>query len=334
MFSSGIMIVPGNSVAEVLAAAQAAEEAGFESCLIADEGFTYDVYALMTCIVLHTERLRVAPITNPYTRHPAVTAAALATVNALAPGRVFLAVVPGGSLVLRPMNLAARKPVAACRAMIGIVRSLLSGGKHDVDGETFSVRGAELQFPAESMEIWVLGRGPNMLSLSGEVADVTVITGHTATTEALEMAHGGANISGRELRLAYLGGMAFTPSILDRARAHYTYIIPDSPAQVWEKLGVTPQWVADLRRVREQDGIQAATILISDDILRRAIVAGTPEECASHTCRLANEWGYSHFIMPVMSLEGGYVLPLIRESAQIYAMAQRLSQEEAHDEKP
>jgi len=325
MFTSGIMIVPGHSVADVLAAAQAAEEAGFESCLIADEGFTYDVYALMTSIVLHTRRLRVAPITNPYTRHPAATAAALASVHALAPGRVFLAVVPGGSLALGPMNLAARKPTTACREMINIVRALLSGGKHDLEGEMFSVRGAELQFPAEPVEIWVLGRGSKMLGLSGEIADVTVITGHTASAETLEMARRGAEVSARGLRLAYLGGMAFKPGMLDRARPHYTYVIPDSPAQVWEKLGVTPRWVADLKRIREHDGTEAASALISDDLLRRAMVAGTPEECASHIHRLAKTWGYKHFILPITSLEGNHVLPLIRESAQIYTNAQRLS---------
>lgn len=332
MFSSGIMIVPGRSMAEVLAAAQAAEEAGFECCLIADEGFTYDVYALMTSVVLNTRRLRVAPITNPYTRHPAVTAAALASVNALAPGRVFLAVVPGGSLVLGPMNLKAKKPVSACREMIQIVRALLAGGKHNFDGEVFSVSGAELQIPAGPVEIWAMGRGPKMISLSGELADVTVITGHMATVETLDTARKGADISGRELRLAYLGGMAFNAAMLDRARTYYTYVIPDSPAHVWEKLGISHQWVADLIRIREQEGIQGASALISDEILQRAVVTGTPEECALHTQRLFQEWGYRYFILPVMSMDPDYALPLIGEAAKIYAEARRLTQEETNDQ--
>jgi 5,10-methylenetetrahydromethanopterin reductase len=331
MFSTGVMIVPGRSVADVLAAAQAAEEVGFDCCLIADEGFTCDVYAMMTSIVLNTKRLSVAPITNPYTRHPAVTAAALASVDALAPGRVFLAVVPGGSLVLGPMNLTVKKPVTACREMTLIVRALLTGKKCDLDGEMFSVRGAELHFPVKPIEIWVMGRGPKMISLSGEVADVTVITGHTATADTLEIARGGAAVSGRELKLAYLGGMAFKPAMLDLKRPHYTYIIPDSPASVWEKLGVTPQWVAELKRIREQDGIEAAAALISDEVLRRAIVTGTPDECALHIHRLVQAYGYSCFILPLMSLDDGRALPLIRESAQIYTKAKRLSQEEAND---
>jgi alkanesulfonate monooxygenase SsuD/methylene tetrahydromethanopterin reductase-like flavin-dependent oxidoreductase (luciferase family) len=195
----------------------------------------------------------------------------------------------------------------------------------------FSIRGAELHIPAEPIEIWVMGRSPKMIGLSGEVADVTVITGHMATAAALELARDGAAISGRELRLAYLGGMAFKPAMLDLKRPHYTYVIPDSPANVWEKLGVTPQWVAELKQIREQEGIEAAAALISDDILHRAMVTGTPDECALHTHRLAQECGYSHFILPVVSLDGGYALPLIRESAQIYRKAQRLSQEEAND---
>lgn len=334
MFSSGIMIVPGQSIPEAVDAAQTAEDAGFECCLIADEGFTYDVYALMTSVLLNTKRIRVAPMTNPYTRHPAVTAAAIASVNALAPGRVFLAVVPGGSLVLGPMNLTAKKPATACREMIHIVRVLLKGGKQNLDGDMFSIRGAELHIPSEPVEIWVMGRRPKMIGLAGEVADVTVITGDLATAATMELARDGAVISGRELRLAYLGGMAFKPAMLDRKRPHYTYIIPDSPANVWEKLGVTPQWVEELKRIRVQEGIEAATAMISDDILHRAMVTGAPDECALHIHRLAQEWGYSHFILPVMSLESSYALPLIRESAQIYAKAQRLSQEEPNDQKP
>src|SRR5438132_3144111 len=104
------MIIPQGDVADIIEVAQSAENAGYDFCLIADEGFTYDVYVMLTTVAAHTTRLRLAPITNPYTRHPAVTAAALASVNTLAPGRIFLNVVAGGSLVLGPMRINAEQP--------------------------------------------------------------------------------------------------------------------------------------------------------------------------------------------------------------------------------
>ena len=81
MFSTGILVIPNENVNDLLTAVGAAEEAGYDFCLIADEGFTLDVYVLMTMLAARTKRIRMAPITNPYTRHPAVTAAALGSVN-------------------------------------------------------------------------------------------------------------------------------------------------------------------------------------------------------------------------------------------------------------
>ena len=56
-------------------------------CFVADEGTERDVYVALTAIVEATG-LTVAPaITNPFSRHPVATAAAIATLAELAPGR-------------------------------------------------------------------------------------------------------------------------------------------------------------------------------------------------------------------------------------------------------
>ena len=330
MFSSGIMIVPNVPIADILAATQAADSAGFDFCLVADEGFLYDVYSLMAVILANTSRLRLAPITNPYSRHPAVTAAALATLNTLAPGRAFLTVVPGGSLVLGPMQLPAEKPLAACREMIEIVRALSTGQKSDFEGTQFRLRGAQLQVPAHPVEIWMMGRGPKMIRLSGECADVTVMTSRVGSSAALAEAQQGSAISGRPLNLAYLGNMAFNPAIMERMRPHYTYVLPDSPRAALDELGLTPDWVAELRRTRETQGVEAAARLIGDGLLRRMMVAGTPEECVADIQRLASEENYRHFILPVMSLDQDYALPLIQQAAGLYARARQNLSEEQH----
>jgi 5,10-methylenetetrahydromethanopterin reductase len=328
MFSSGIMIVPKGLVADVLAATKAAEAAGFDFCLLADEGFLYDVYALMATVLANTQRLRLAPITNPYTRHPAVTAAALATLNTLAPGRAFLTVVPGGSLVLEPMRLRAQKPLAACRDLINIVRALSSGEKRSLEGEQFGLQEAQLHIPAEPVSIWVMGRGPKMIRLSGECADVTVLTGKLGGAAALGEAQRGAAQSGRPLELAYLGSLAFDAAIIERMRPHYTYVLPDTPPAVLAGLGLSPEWVAALKRTRESEGVEAAARMIGDDLLRKMTVAGTPEECVADIQRLALDEHYKHFIFPVMSLEQDYALPLIEKAAEIYDRARQSMPEE------
>ena len=330
MFSTGIMFVPKGPMDEVLAAAQAAEAAGFDFGLVADEGFLYDVYAVMAVILSHTRRLRLAPITNPYTRHPAVTAAALATLNTFAPGRAFLTVVPGGSLVLGPMAIAAEKPLAACREMIEIVRALSTGQKCDYHGTQFSLRGAQLGTAPQPVEVWMMGRGPRMIRLSGECADVTVMTSRLGGGTALAEAEHGAALGGRALRLAYLGSLAFDSAMLEQMRPHYTYVLPDSPPAALAELGLSPAWAAELKRTREAEGVEAAARLISDDLLRRLMVAGTPEECLADIRRLAVHERYRHFILPVMSLEQSYALPLIHQAGAIYARARESLPEEQH----
>ncbi len=334
MFSTGIMIVPKGPLRDVQAVVQLAEEVGFDFCLLADEGFLYDVYALMAMLFANTQRLRLAPITNPYSRHPAVTAAALATLNTMAPGRAFLTVVPGGSLVLKPMRLPGDKPVAACRDMIEIVRALSTGETHTRAGALFGLDEAQLQIQAEPLSIWVMGRGPRMIRLSGECADVTVLTGKLGGPTALGEARLGAAQSGRPLELAYLGSLAFTPAIIDRMRPHYTYVLPDTPPSALAGLGLTPEWVAGLKRTRETEGVEAAARLIGDDLLRKITVAGTPDECVADIEHLARVEHYRHFIFPVMSLEPDYALPLIRQAAELYARARQNLLEDPHAEEP
>ena len=334
MFSAGILVIPNENVNDLLTVVGAAEVAGYDFCLIADEGFTLDVYVLMTLLAARTQHIRMAPITNPYSRHPAVTAAALGSVNLLAPGRIFLSLVPGGSLVLGPMNLSATKAVSACRDAIQIIRGLLSGAKTDVEGQVFGLSGGELHFSAEPIEIWVMGRGPKMVQLSGELADVTVVSGHIGFEQTLEMARAGAKRSGRQLKIAQLSTMAFNQEIMDKSRSQYTYVIPDSPPSAWEEYGVDPEWVAELKKTREQDGIEAATAMITDDILHRSMVAGTPDQCVTDNVALVKKWHHSHFILPVMSLDPAYALPFIREAADIYSRTKQQLEEEHNASEP
>ena len=56
---------------------------------------------------LSTDAMEIGPgITNPYTRHPAQTAAAIASLDEVSQGRAFLGIGAGGSLTLDPLGIA------------------------------------------------------------------------------------------------------------------------------------------------------------------------------------------------------------------------------------
>ena len=81
----GVNLIPHGDPTATIAVAIAAEQAGFTRCLVYDEGLaTHDVYVMCTAIAAATHSIQVGPgITNPYTRHPAQTAAAVASLDAV-----------------------------------------------------------------------------------------------------------------------------------------------------------------------------------------------------------------------------------------------------------
>ena len=85
----GVWFEPTQPVRRLVELARLGESLGAEACFVADEGTERDVYVALTAIVEATG-LKVAPaITNPFSRHPVATAAAIATLAELAPGRVM-----------------------------------------------------------------------------------------------------------------------------------------------------------------------------------------------------------------------------------------------------
>ena len=80
-----------------------AEAWGFDGLLLADsENLVGDPYVELALAARATERLRLGPaVTNPVTRHPAVTAAALATLQVESGGRAVVVFGRGDSAVLQ-----------------------------------------------------------------------------------------------------------------------------------------------------------------------------------------------------------------------------------------
>jgi len=88
------------SVAETRALAAAAEEAGADWLGVPDAFWWRDTWVLLAEAARATKRIQIGPlVTNPYTRHPFQTVAALATIQDLAGPRVFLGLGAGGSEV-------------------------------------------------------------------------------------------------------------------------------------------------------------------------------------------------------------------------------------------
>jgi 5,10-methylenetetrahydromethanopterin reductase len=118
-----------------LAARHAArvEAAGWDGLAIVDsQNLSGDVYVALALAAKATERLRLATgVTNPYTRHPAVTASAIATVHAESGGRAVLGIGRGDS-ALAHLGLAPA-PVDAFERYLARVQGYLRGEEVEFD---------------------------------------------------------------------------------------------------------------------------------------------------------------------------------------------------------
>ncbi|MQY25818.1 LLM class flavin-dependent oxidoreductase [Nocardia aurantia] len=124
---------------------------------------------------------RVAPrltlgtaVTNPVTRHPAITAAAAGTVAEISGGRLILGIGAGD----RPLLALGRKPsrLADLEASVHALRALWTGEHVTVDAAGFALRDAHYRFPpAADIPIWISATGPKTLELAGRVADGVIL---------------------------------------------------------------------------------------------------------------------------------------------------------------
>lgn len=173
------------------------EEQGYDLLGMADSQSLFrETYVSLTVCALASARLRLGPtVTNPITRHPAVTASAIASLDEISGGRAFLAVGSGDSAIY---NLGQRlTPLDTLRRTLVTLRALLRGERVEFEG-----RSIHTQWIRRPVPLWIAAEGPRTLELAGELCD-GVIVGTGLTPEVIDGSlaclERGARKSGRSL---------------------------------------------------------------------------------------------------------------------------------------
>lgn len=148
------------------------DRSGFWGLGVGDSPSIYpDTYVRSTFAALRTTNVRVGPwVTNPVTRHPAVTAGAIASVDQVATGRAFLGIGSGDSAV-RNLDLPPAR-LATLESYITAVRDLLETGV-----ATWQERTCRLRLEQRPVPIIVAAAGPRALEMAGRVGDAVVVVG-------------------------------------------------------------------------------------------------------------------------------------------------------------
>lgn len=302
----GVGLLPDDSARAVAALARRAEEAGFDRCWLYDEGLaTRELYVCLTAVALATDRIRMGPgITNPYTRHPSTTASAIASLHELSDGRAFLGLGAGGSLTLDPIGLPRERPNRTIRETIEVCRALFSGAPVDFTGERFRLASACMEYGSPDIEIWVAGRGPQVLATGAALADgISLDHIHEDFLSAeVERVRARGEAVGRTPQLAYSATIVTDERALERLRCHMTYRLVDSPPEVKAAIGLGPA-DSDAIQAAMADGLATAAKLVRDEWVFPFVVHGTPAECAATIVGLCRSHRFSQFTVPAPDLE-------------------------------
>jgi 5,10-methylenetetrahydromethanopterin reductase len=283
--------------------AHLAEERGFDLVGEADSpALSFDPYMALTLAAGATRHARIGTaVTNPQTRHPLILANLAASLEALAPGRSFLGLGTGWSGVRHAGAREAR--LDDLGAAVRLIRGLLAGEAVDVGGATVT-----LPIGGGPVPILLAASGPKTLRLAGAVADIALFNLGAVPevlADGLEWIKEGASEAGRSPDA--IEPWLFIPAAIspDRATAieevksatvsSGAYVLRRDlaakrvPPEIEAKLGELfreYQFGEHLSRGQTSNYRLAERLGLTDYLVERFSIAGTPEDCCRKIERL------------------------------------------------
>lgn len=255
-----------------------------------------DVYAGLLLAAQRTSRMRLGTgVTNPLTRHPTVTAGAIAAVAELSEGRAVLGLGAGDSAVYGVGWRPAR--VAQVEAALRFFRAVLAGEEGTWEGRAY-----RLPYPVPGpVPVWLAASQRRMCTLAGRLADGVILMGPASeplVRRQVGWVEDGLREAGRaraEIEIRLVTTASARP---DRAAA-----IEDlrswasTQARLLSHFAEPPpgleRFADEIARARDAydfaDHLSAHAghrAAVSDELVEALALAGTAEECAARLAGL------------------------------------------------
>jgi 5,10-methylenetetrahydromethanopterin reductase len=280
---------------ELVRLGRLAEELGYCTCWYVDVRLMRECYIGLASLALSTKKIHLGTgVTDPYSRHPAITASSIATLDELSGGRAVLGLGLGGS-GFRELGFQKVLPVAAMRECIQVIRGLLQGQEVTYAGKVVSISQARLQFtPVRSkIPIYIATQGAQISRLAGELADGVLIANtlyapavvHYLSQVADGAARGGRALSSIDVNLRWEICISDQEDeAFDVMRRRLTQRIINSYPNLGylDLLGVElPQQFLELAARKDSSLLPAAMEALPVEVVRRSVLAGSPDRVAS-----------------------------------------------------
>lgn len=303
-----IGILPNKPVLELVPLVKAAEELGFSGVWIADSQSIFrDAYAALAVCATHTRHMMLATgVTNPLTRHPAVLAGSIATINEISGGRAVLGIGTGESAVYTLGLKRAR--LAQVEETAQVIRSLLARQPTPYQGKEI-----QMTWPEQPVPVYFAASGPKSLRLAGRVADGVLFqvgADPHLIQYGLERIKAGAAEAGRPLSEVKLCARLACSVDEDRAAAREAIKSYAATAAGTVYLSVPHEDLPadlthDIQRMKEQyNYLEHARVgarhaeLVTDRIMDAMAVAGTSQEAIPRLEKVV-EMGVDRIVIPL-----------------------------------
>ncbi len=256
----GVINHVNNPDAEVaVALAQQSEAAGAEWIGVADAFWWRDVWMLLGEVARSTERIELGPaMTNPYMRHPFCTASALATLQEVAPGRVYCGIAAGGSELTAAAGISRRDAATKVTELVACLRGVAAGDPLD------AASGRSLDTDLHPVPILMAGRGDQMLRAAGALADRVLLWAIPASDlqRSVSVIRDAAAQQHRAPELIWAPLVAH-PDAPQASISHVAvYASLNTARAVRQQWGLDDRRVEDIRRQLVRGDLASATALV------------------------------------------------------------------------
>lgn len=276
---------------------QYAEEKGFEAVWQAESRLVRDAIVPMAAFAATTRRIKVGSgVINNWTRNAALIAATYLTLDDLAPDRIILGIGAWWDPLAKNVGIERRKPLAAMREVVTVVRRLLAAERVTFQGEFVQVNDIQLDVVhgrkgPRNVPIYIGATGMQMMELTGEIADGVVLNYLVSpkyNADALDHLAVGAGRAGRTLddidrpQLIVCSMDQDRKKALDGARKLVTQYLGQQP-HIMKASGVSQELLDEINAVLKwpatEEEIERAMELVPDDVVQLITASGTPDEC-------------------------------------------------------
>ena len=313
-----IELTPVVAIEELIELAKLVDIPGVQRLGISDVVLFPDSYQLQALCAIHTVHPKIGSlVTNPYTRHPTVLAAALSTLNDISNGRAFLGIGVGAGL--SAIGITQNNPSGYLESFLEITKELLTGNTVNISNSFFHIQNAKLSATLSGTIPIIIGtRSERISKLAGRIADGVVVGTRELREPVLnkyrEWVTTGALSAGRdpsEIEISPRVTVCISQEP-DQARksvvlytAHYSVIGGHDPSIYTDH---------EFRHVRnlvrqasgwyfepEVNYPEALNELIGPEIINRFAIAGSPSDCLAQI-RTLKSMGFNSISMNIAAV--------------------------------